>query len=304
MHWSRLVDAPIAAIILVVTAVTGSQATGETVALIAWPLALYALALYLLLRIGRLWPARKPRSRCSSSAATTLYYTGLFAPGAIDHHNVQLVLMLAMVLFLLRADTHQPLGLARRHRGSADAGGRHGDRALCRGRRPFRRRLVPRAGRRGERHRGRLRCCLCGDVGRRLRRDGSRGRMGRCPLRRLFGGAVRNRRACRRRPCGRRIDAGAQSKLRIARGVVDRARRRGGNPCIDLFPAMPRRSLRAARPQAPELLARRCRRGAAALEHPGQGARDGRRPLCDGADRVGRAGAHGCAGMGCGESTC
>src|SRR5690349_21236823 len=32
MHWSRLVDAPIAAIILVVTAVTGSQAVGETAA--------------------------------------------------------------------------------------------------------------------------------------------------------------------------------------------------------------------------------------------------------------------------------
>src|SRR5690606_10851247 len=52
MHWSRLVDAPIAAIVLVVTSVTGSQAVGETVALIAWPCALYALAVYLLLRIG------------------------------------------------------------------------------------------------------------------------------------------------------------------------------------------------------------------------------------------------------------
>jgi hypothetical protein len=35
--------------------------------------------------------------------ATTLYYIGIFAPGAIDHHNIQLVLMLAMVLFLLQA---------------------------------------------------------------------------------------------------------------------------------------------------------------------------------------------------------
>ena len=38
MHWSRLVDAPIAAIMLGVAAVTGSMALGETVALIAWPL--------------------------------------------------------------------------------------------------------------------------------------------------------------------------------------------------------------------------------------------------------------------------
>ena len=48
MHWSRLVDAPIAAIMLAGAAVTGSMAIGETVALIAWP-------------AGALW-----RPRCSS----------------------------------------------------------------------------------------------------------------------------------------------------------------------------------------------------------------------------------------------
>ena len=35
MHWSRLVDAPIAAIIFAVTALTGKLATGETFALFA-----------------------------------------------------------------------------------------------------------------------------------------------------------------------------------------------------------------------------------------------------------------------------
>lgn len=103
MHWSRLVDAPMAAIILAVTAVTGSQAAGETVVLIAWPLALYALALYLLLRIGRLSVGDEAIFPLFIVGATTLYYTGVFAPGAIDHHNIQLVLMLAMVLFLLQA---------------------------------------------------------------------------------------------------------------------------------------------------------------------------------------------------------
>ncbi len=103
MHWSRLVDAPISAIVLLVTAVTGSQAAGETAALIAWPFALYALALYLLLRIGRLVGGDEAIFPLLVIGGTTLYYTGIFAPGAIDHHNVQLVLMLAMVLFLLRA---------------------------------------------------------------------------------------------------------------------------------------------------------------------------------------------------------
>ena len=102
MHWSRLVDAPIAAMVLVVTAVTGSQAVGETAALIAWPLALYALALYLLLRIGRLVAGEEAMFPLIVIGAATLYYIGIFAPGAIDHHNVQLVLMLAMVLFLLQ----------------------------------------------------------------------------------------------------------------------------------------------------------------------------------------------------------
>lgn len=103
MHWSRLVDAPIAAIILVVTAVTGSQAAGETAALIVWPFALYALAVYLLLRIGRLVAGEEAMFPLLILGAATLYFTGIFAPGAIDHHNIQLVLMLAMLLFLLQA---------------------------------------------------------------------------------------------------------------------------------------------------------------------------------------------------------
>ncbi len=103
MHWSRLVDAPIAAIILVVTAVTGSQPVGETAALIVWPLALYGAALYLLLRIGRLVVGEEAMFPLLVLGAATLYFTGIFAPGAIDHHNIQLVLMLAMLFFLLQA---------------------------------------------------------------------------------------------------------------------------------------------------------------------------------------------------------
>jgi hypothetical protein len=103
MHWSRLVDAPIAAIILAVTAITGSQAAGETAALIAWPLLLYTIALYLLLRIGRRVAGEEAIFPLLIIGGTTLYYTGIFGPGAIDHHNIQLVLMLAMVLFLLQA---------------------------------------------------------------------------------------------------------------------------------------------------------------------------------------------------------
>ncbi|MBL8576849.1 MAG: GtrA family protein [Mesorhizobium sp.] len=103
MHWSRLVDAPIAAIVMLGTGLTGSQTVGETVAMIAWPLMLYAMALYLLLRIGRLIAGPEAVFPLAVIGGVTLYQIGIFAPGALDHHNVQLVLMLAMVFFLLRA---------------------------------------------------------------------------------------------------------------------------------------------------------------------------------------------------------
>src|SRR5882762_9764984 len=53
MHWSRLVDAPIAAIILVVSAFTGKLATGETAALLVWPTLLMAATLTFMLRLAR-----------------------------------------------------------------------------------------------------------------------------------------------------------------------------------------------------------------------------------------------------------
>ena len=100
MHWSRLVDAPIAAIMLAGAAVTGSMATGETVALIAWPAALMATAIFLLVRIGKTvgddW-AILPRFIIGAAA---LHFIGIFAPGNIDHHNVQLVLSLAVLAAL------------------------------------------------------------------------------------------------------------------------------------------------------------------------------------------------------------
>ncbi len=100
MHWSRLVDAPIAAIMLAGAAVTGSMATGESVTLIVWPAALMATAIFLLIRIGKTvgndW-AILPRFIIGAAA---LHFIGIFAPGNIDHHNVQLVLTLAVLAAL------------------------------------------------------------------------------------------------------------------------------------------------------------------------------------------------------------
>jgi hypothetical protein len=100
MHWSRLVDAPIAAIILAVQRLTGSMAAGETVALVAWPLALMALAMALMLRIARAVGGEWAVLPALAIGGAALYFVGIFAPGNIDHHNVQLVLTLATLAVL------------------------------------------------------------------------------------------------------------------------------------------------------------------------------------------------------------
>lgn len=104
MHWSRLVDAPIAAIILVASMIAGSQATGELVALVLWPLLLAFLALFLLIRLARLFAGEMAVLPAIVVGSAALYFVATFAPGALDHHNIQLVLVLATVLLLAQAE--------------------------------------------------------------------------------------------------------------------------------------------------------------------------------------------------------
>ncbi len=91
MHWSRLVDAPLALLMLV----------SETFALIAWPLLLFLATLLLLARIAFVMAG--PRAM-ATAMALALLCSGLyaaFAPGNIDHHGLQLVLMLAALLCVI-----------------------------------------------------------------------------------------------------------------------------------------------------------------------------------------------------------
>ena len=101
MHWSRLVDAPIAAIVLAVSAVSGKLATGEAAALMVWPTLLMAAALTFMLRIVRAvgddWALLPALIIC----AAALHFGGVFAPGDIDHHNFQLTLTLAAMTALI-----------------------------------------------------------------------------------------------------------------------------------------------------------------------------------------------------------
>jgi hypothetical protein len=95
MHWSRLVDAPIAGLILVLKALFG-PVMGERLAVFAWPPLLFAAY------VGAAAFAAKrlfgPEAAACAALSTALIHMALtmFAPGRIDHHNVQMLLVLAM----------------------------------------------------------------------------------------------------------------------------------------------------------------------------------------------------------------
>jgi hypothetical protein len=100
MHWSRLVDAPIAAIILVVSAFSGKPATGETAAMLLWTTLLMTVALAFMLRIARDIGGDRALLPAVIVCTTALHFGGVFAPGNIDHHNVQLTLTLGAMTAL------------------------------------------------------------------------------------------------------------------------------------------------------------------------------------------------------------
>jgi hypothetical protein len=98
MHWSRIVDVPLAALILLLRPLIGTHGA-ETVTLFLWPLLLFAAALVLVAAIAR------QMSGITNSQITAVVLAVLsapalihFRPGAIDHHNAQIVLLLALVL--------------------------------------------------------------------------------------------------------------------------------------------------------------------------------------------------------------
>ena len=103
MHWSRLVDAPLAALVLAASTLTGSAAAGEAVARVLWPAVLFFAAMYFTLRAARRFAGEAAVLPALVIGGAALHYTGVFAPGALDHHNLQIVLTLASLSFLLDA---------------------------------------------------------------------------------------------------------------------------------------------------------------------------------------------------------
>ncbi len=94
MHWSRLPDLVPGAIIAMLTPVMGAHAA-ELVAVMLWPLLLFAAALMLVAAIARRLAVSAPVAVVVAALAYPA--SALFLPGRIDHHGLQLVLLLILV---------------------------------------------------------------------------------------------------------------------------------------------------------------------------------------------------------------
>jgi hypothetical protein len=98
MHWSRLIDAPLAGLILLLKPLLGMH-DAEALTLYFWPALLFAVALTLIAAIAR-QTSNSTTPVIAAVALAVLAFPALvhFRAGAIDHHNAQIALLLALVL--------------------------------------------------------------------------------------------------------------------------------------------------------------------------------------------------------------
>jgi len=104
MHWSRLIDAPLAASILLLKPLLGMHGA-EAVTLYFWPALLFAVALALIAAIARqMSNGVNPVIAAVVLAVLSIPALVHFRPGAIDHHNAQIDLLLALVLMTIQIE--------------------------------------------------------------------------------------------------------------------------------------------------------------------------------------------------------
>ncbi|MBZ9769744.1 GtrA family protein [Mesorhizobium sp. CA6] len=111
MHWSRLVDMPLALIIMAFDALGASTATAERAAQIIWPTLLYGLTIFVLMRASQRFAAANVAMPAVILSTAALFYLVIYSPGVIDHHNVQLLLTAAGLWLLMEAPSWRPAAL-------------------------------------------------------------------------------------------------------------------------------------------------------------------------------------------------
>lgn len=95
LHWSRLVDLPIAGLLLLFTAIAGPTA-GVVLTAYVWPLVLLFLLLLLSVVLTTQLVGRRGRLAAVALPALSLVTMAEFAPGRLDHHSIQILLALAL----------------------------------------------------------------------------------------------------------------------------------------------------------------------------------------------------------------
>ncbi len=98
MHWSRLVDAPLAGGVLALTPFVGRE-LAERLVVTAWPLLLFVVyAGVLFWGTRRLFRTSIGGGLAVLVASQMIVFGDIFAPGRIDHHNVQIILVAAAAI--------------------------------------------------------------------------------------------------------------------------------------------------------------------------------------------------------------
>ena len=107
MHWSRLVDAPIAAIIWL-AALVMPTAQAEAVAMVVWPLLLAGGVLAILHRGGQALGGAFASNFAMLMGGLAIISTGKFDAGSFDHHNLQLMaILLALAALVAPSPSHK-----------------------------------------------------------------------------------------------------------------------------------------------------------------------------------------------------
>ncbi|OHV90188.1 polysaccharide biosynthesis protein GtrA [Mesorhizobium sp. ORS 3428] len=111
MHWSRLIDAPIAAIILAASALTGTVPLAEDIAQVLWPALLFCFTLFFTIRAVRIFAGESAMLPAIVVGGAAFHFLGIYSPAALDHHNAQLLLTMASLALLLEAPVHRTAAL-------------------------------------------------------------------------------------------------------------------------------------------------------------------------------------------------
>jgi hypothetical protein len=101
IHWSRLIDAPLAGLVLLGRFVAGEH--GDAFAAVVWPLILLFILLVLSARLCLRLVGRDGMLPGVVLPAFSPPIMAEFTPGRIDHHNVQIILTLVIVSLTVEA---------------------------------------------------------------------------------------------------------------------------------------------------------------------------------------------------------